>query len=222
MKRIYLSAFMGILGLAASAGNAGEGESLYEGEIRHDWENQHVLQINREPARASFTPFRREPGDMSMSLDGAWKFNWTKTPDEQPEDFYRTDFDDSAWKTFPVPGDWEMNGYGTPIYCSSGYTFRIDPPFVMREPKQGYTTFDERNPTGCYRRTFTIPSDWNGKEVYIHFGSVSSAFYIWINGIRWVSTRQHVTSRVPYNPIPKTGHEPYSPAGFQIFGRQLP
>ena len=150
----------------------------------HDWENQHVLQINREPARASFTPFRHKPGDMSVSLDGAWKFNWTKTPDEQPEDFYRTDFDDSAWKTFPVPGDWEMNGYGTPIYCSSGYTFRIDPPFVMREPKQGYTTFDERNPTGCYRRTFTIPSDWNGKEVYIHFGSVSSAFYIWINGRR--------------------------------------
>lgn len=187
MKRIYLSAFMGILGIAASAGNAGnagEGESLYEGDIRHDWENQHVLQINREPARASFTPFRREPGDMSVSLDGAWKFNWTKTPDKQPEGFYRTDFDDSAWKTFPVPGDWEVNGYGTPIYCSSGYTFRIDPPYVMKEPKKAYTTYTERNPTGCYRRTFTIPADWNGKEVYIHFGSVSSAFYIWINGRR--------------------------------------
>ena len=144
---------MAILGLTVSAG---------EGENRHDWENQHVLQINREPARASFTPFRREPGDMSVSLDGAWKFNWTKTPDEQPEGFYRTDFDDSTWKTFPVPGDWEMNGYGTPIYCSSGYTFRIDPPYVMKEPKKAYTTYTERNPTGCYRRTFTIPSDWNG------------------------------------------------------------
>lgn len=150
----------------------------------HEWENQHVLQINREPARASFTPYHITPGDMSMSLDGTWKFNWTKTPDEQPADFYRTDFSDSAWKTFPVPGDWEMNGYGTPIYCSSGYTFRIDPPYVMKEPKKIYTTYTERNPTGCYRRTFNIPDNWNGKEVYIHFGAVSSAFYLWINGQR--------------------------------------
>lgn len=150
----------------------------------HDWENQHVLQINREPARASFTPFHRIPGDMSMSLDGTWKFNWTKTPEEQPENFYRTDFNDSAWKTFPVPGDWEVNGYGTPIYCSSGYTFKIDPPYVMKEPKKTYTTYTERNPTGCYRRTFNIPSGWNGREVYIHFGAVSSAFYLWINGQR--------------------------------------
>lgn len=107
-----------------------------------------------------------------------------KDTDEQPSDFYKTDFNDSKWNMFPVPGDWEVNGYGTPIYCSSGYTFKIDPPFVMKEPKKAYTTYTERNPTGCYRRTFTIPSDWNGKEVYIHFGSVSSAFYIWINGIR--------------------------------------
>lgn len=150
----------------------------------HDWENQHVLQINREPARASFTPYHITPGDMSMSLDGTWKFNWTKTPDEQPAEFYHTDFNDSAWKTFPVPGDWEVNGYGTPIYCSSGYTFRIDPPYVMKEPKKTYTTYIERNPTGCYRRTFNIPDNWKGKEVYIHFGAVSSAFYLWINGQR--------------------------------------
>lgn len=151
---------------------------------QHNWENQFVLQINREPARASFTPYGQELGDRSVSLDGMWKFNWTKTPREQPHDFYKTDYNDSQWKTFPVPGDWEVNGYGTPVYCSSGYTFKIDPPFVMGEPKKGYTTMTERNPTGCYRRTFTIPSGWNGKEVYIHFGSVSSAFYVWINGQR--------------------------------------
>lgn len=172
MKKIYLSLFISILCLGIKAENA------------HDWENQYILQINREPARASFTPYLLTPGDMSMSLDGMWKFNWTKTPEEQPSDFYKTDFNDSKWNMFPVPGDWEVNGYGTPIYCSSGYTFKIDPPFVMKEPKKAYTTYTERNPTGCYRRTFTIPSDWNGKEVYIHFGSVSSAFYIWINGIR--------------------------------------
>lgn len=169
MRKTFISLLLAITTGSASA---------------HDWENQHVLQINREPARASFTPFCHEPGDMSMSLDGMWKFNWTKTPDEQPAEFYRPDFDDSIWKNFPVPGDWEVNGYGTPIYCSSGYTFKIDPPFVMKEPKKGYTTTIERNPTGCYRRTFTIPANWKDKEVYIHFGSVSSAFYVWINGKR--------------------------------------
>ncbi|MFA4045493.1 DUF4981 domain-containing protein [Prevotella sp. PCHR] len=172
MKRIYLLLSISILCLGTKAENT------------HDWENQHVLQINREPARASFTPYFLTPGDMSMSLDGMWKFNWTKTPEEQPSDFYLTDFNDSKWTSFPVPGDWEVNGYGTPIYCSSGYTFKIDPPYVMKEPKKTYTTYIERNPTGCYRRTFTVPDKWNGKEVYIHLGSVSSAFYIWINGVR--------------------------------------
>lgn len=148
----------------------------------HDWENQYVLSINREPARAAFTPYLTAPGDMTMTLDGQWKFNWTKTPDMQPENFYQTDFNDSGWTTFPVPGDWEMNGYGTPIYCSSGYVFKINPPYVMGEPKQKYTSFIERNPTGCYRRMFTVPASWSGKEVYVHFGSVSSAFYIYVNG----------------------------------------
>lgn len=148
----------------------------------HCWENQNILSVNREPARAAFTPYLDTPGDMQMSLDGLWKFNWTPTPDKQPADFYSKDFDDSRWKTFPVPGDWEVNGYGTPIYSSSGYTFKIDPPFVMKEPKKKYTAYVERNPTGCYRRTFTVPAGWKGKEVYIHFGSVSSAFFIYVNG----------------------------------------
>lgn len=148
----------------------------------HDWENQYVLSVNREPARASFTPYASTPGDMQMSLDGMWKFNWTKTPGEQPADFYKKDFDDTGWVNFPVPADWEVNGYGTPIYSSSGYTFKIDPPFVMKEPKRKYTAYIERNPTGCYRRTFTVPAEWRGKEVYIHFGSVASAFYVYVNG----------------------------------------
>ena len=148
----------------------------------HDWEDQSVLQIHREPARASFFAYKEKPGDCQRSLDGMWKFNWTKTPNEQPNEFYRMDFDDHSWKTFPVPGDWEMNGYGTPIYCSSGYTFKIDPPRVMGEPKESYTAFIERNPTGVYRRDFTLPKEWNGQEIYIRFSAVSSAFYLWING----------------------------------------
>ena len=146
--------------------------------IHHDWEDQSILQINREPARADF----HHAGE--ISLNGEWKFNWTKTPDEQPDGFWTTDFDDSQWKTFPVPADWEMNGYGTPIYSSSGYTFKINPPYVMTTPKERYTAYVERNPTGVYHRTFTIPEAWKDKEVYIHFGSVSSAFYVWVNGQR--------------------------------------
>lgn len=169
MRHLLLTAALAL----CSAMAAGQG---------HDWENQYVMSINREPARASFTPYGTTPGDRQMSLDGLWKFNWTKTPDEQPENFYQKDFDDTSWTTFSVPGDWEVNGYGTPIYSSSGYTFKIDPPFVMKEPKRKYTAFVERNPTGCYRRTFTIPNDWKSKEVYIHFGSVASAFYVYVNG----------------------------------------
>lgn len=169
MKNILITATLALCSLTATAQG-------------HDWENQYVLSINREPARAAFTPYLTQPGDMTMTLDGQWKFNWTRTPDMQPENFYQTDFNDSGWTMFPVPGDWEMNGYGTPIYCSSGYVFKINPPYVMGEPKKKYTSFIERNPTGCYRRTFTIPASWSGKEVYIHFGSVSSAFYIYVNG----------------------------------------
>lgn len=149
---------------------------------QHDWENQYVLHKNRMPSRAAFTVWQNQKGDMTQTLDGDWKFNWTKTPQEQPQDFYKTSFNDKAWKTFPVPADWEVNGYGTPIYSSSGYTFKIDPPFVMKEPKKTYTAYTERNPTGCYRRTFTVPATWKGKEVFVRFGAVSSAFYLYING----------------------------------------
>lgn len=148
----------------------------------HDWEDQNILQINREPARAAFFSFKEKKGDRQLSLDGLWKFNWTKTPDEQPEGFFTLGFDDRQWASFPVPANWEMNGYGTPIYSSSGYTFKIDPPRVMGTPKESYTAFVERNPTGVYRRNFSIPEAWKGQEVFIRFGGVSSAFYLWING----------------------------------------
>ena len=150
-------------------------------QYRH-WEDQNMLQVNREAPRAAFFGFGTQAGDRQQRLDGTWKFNWTKTPDEQPTGFERTDFDDSRWDNFPVPGDWEMHGYGTPIYSSSGYTFKIDPPRVMGEPKKTYTAWEERNPTGVYRRTFTVPVAWNGMEVFIRFGAVSSAFDFWVNG----------------------------------------
>ena len=150
----------------------------------HDWENHQILHINREQPRASFFSYALQAGDRQLSLDGLWKFNWTPTPDKQPEDFHRTDFDDASWQTFPVPADWEMNGFGTPIYSSSGYTFRINPPFVMDEPKSTFTAFTERNPIGVYRRRFSVPTTWNGMDIHLRFGAVSSAFYLWVNGQR--------------------------------------
>lgn len=151
----------------------------------HDWENHHVLQINREPARAAFTPFHAQKGDCSICLDGTWKFRWTPVPDERIVEFYQTDFNDKDWVGFPVPANWEVNGYGTPIYVSAGYPFKIDPPRVMGEPKVGYTTYKERNPVGQYRRSFQLPADWEARgQTFLRFEGVMSAFYVWINGER--------------------------------------
>lgn len=149
-----------------------------------DWENHHVLQINREPARASFIPYGEVKGDRSLSLNGLWRFRWTKHPGLRIADFYRTDFDDRDWVEFPVPANWENNGYGTPIYASAGYVFKIDPPRVMGTPKQKYTTYDERNPVGQYRRTFTLPDGWCEGQTFLRFEGVMSAFYVWVNGLR--------------------------------------
>ena len=127
MNRIILVAFILLCGNDLTAHN-------------NDWENHHVLSINREKARATFTPYLAQSGDMTICLDGDWKFNWTKTPEEQPEDFHKLDFNDKLWNTISVPGNWETHGYGTPIYCSSGYTFKIAPPYVTKEPKEKYTS----------------------------------------------------------------------------------
>ena len=157
----------------------------------HDWEDNHVLQINREPARAYFIPYGERQGDRMLSLNGEWQFRWTKTPEERVVDFYRTDFDDASWAKLVVPANWEVNGYGTPIYVSAGYPFKIDPPYVTREPKKDWTTYVERNPTGQYRRTFTLPDSWvccddiatnKTGQTFLRFEGVMSAFYVWVNG----------------------------------------
>lgn len=156
------------------------------GQEPADWENHHVLQLNREPARAAFVPFGVQKGDRTQSLDGQWKFRWTPIPSERIVDFYHTNFDDSSWNELSVPATWEVQGYGTPIYVSAGFPFKIDPPRVMSEPKKDYTTYLERNPVGQYRRTFT----WNSNkalknpQAFLRFEGVMSAFYVWVNGER--------------------------------------
>ena len=150
-----------------------------------DWENQRVLEMNRQPARGDFFPFGELPGDRSLSLNGEWQFRWAPTPEQAPDAFWRMDFDDSAWDAFPVPACWEANAvhrYGTPIYISAGFPFKINPPFVTDEPRRDYTTFAERNPVGSYRRHFTLPAAWEGSELFLRFDGVMSAFYVWVNG----------------------------------------
>ena len=156
-----------------------------------DWENPHVFGINKEPGRATFTPFpdessatgKDQPSKFVESLNGMWKFNWVKSPDLRPVDFYKPDFDVSAWKEIPVPSNWEMQGYGTPIYTNITFPFKRDAPRVTDTPDDhSWTAYAQRDPVGSYRREFTIPDSWNGRETYLLFGGVNSAFYVWING----------------------------------------
>lgn len=152
----------------------------------HDWEDQHVLSINREPARAAFMPYQAKKGDSQMSLNGEWKFRWTKTPEERIVDFYRTDYSCKDWKSLAVPANWEVNGYGTPIYISAGYPFKINPPYVMTTPKKDWTTYEERNPTGQYKRSFQLKANSllfrQDRQTFLRFEGVMSAFYVWVNG----------------------------------------
>ncbi len=118
----------------------------------------------------------------TQSLNGVWKFHWVKTPAERPVDFYKPDFDVNGWEGIPVPSNWEMKGHGTPIYSNITYPFERDAPRVMGEPPPTWTAYNERNPVGSYRRNFTLPAGWRGRQTFLIFDGVSSAFYVWVNG----------------------------------------
>jgi len=158
-----------------------------------DWENEQVLHLNTEPARATLIPFATVEQALGgnptnspfyVSLNGDWKFNWSPRPELRPTNFFETAFDDAAWTNIAVPSNWEMKGYGLPIYLGSGHTFKIDPPRVMGEPPTNWTAYVQRNPVGSYRRNFDLPQNWDGRRVFIHFDGVDSAFYLWVNGVR--------------------------------------
>lgn len=158
-----------------------------------DWENEQILHLNTEPPRATFVPFATVAEALNndltsspfyFSLNGEWKFNWSPKPELRPASFFETNFDDSAWTNIAVPSNWEMKGFGTPIYLGSGYPFKIDPPRVTGEPPTNWTAFAQRDPVGSYRKTIELPKNWDGRRVFIHFDGVDSAFYLWVNGVR--------------------------------------
>ena len=114
------------------------------------------------------------------SLNGQWKFYWAKQPSERPVDFYKTTYDTSTWDEIMVPSNWEMLGYGTPIYTNVNYPFKNLPSKIL--PQKGFTNETEMNPVGSYRRNFQIPKDWDGKKIFLHFDGVYSGMYVWVNG----------------------------------------
>lgn len=150
----------------------------------NDWENPKIFEINKEAPHATLFPFESQKmalannqGDSEFFrlLNGNWKFNWVSDPADRPADFYETDFNDMSWGTIPVPGNWEVNGFGIPVYVNQPNEFQPKNPTPPDIP-DGY------NPVGSYRKSFSIPASWTKRQVFLHFGAVKSAFYLWING----------------------------------------
>ena len=170
-----------ILALALAAGFGG----LQAQTKTERWLDPQVNRVNTEKARSSFFAFEsqdlarkgeKKQSARFMTLEGKWRFNFVKDHDKAPKDFFRTDFDDSAWEEFAVPGLFEVNGHGDRIYKNVGYAWRTQfvskPPFV--EEKNNYT--------GSYRREFDIPAEWKGQQIYMHVGSATSNLTLWVNG----------------------------------------
>lgn len=148
----------------------------------NDWEDPSVISRNKLPPTATFWRFDtaaaakeggRDDSPYVKLLNGDWKFHWVRTPEERPQDFYKADFDSSGWGEIPVPANWQLHGYGTPIYTNMTYPFDKNPPKIAGR---------NGNPVGSYLTTFTVSKKWDGRRVEICFDGVESAFYLWVNG----------------------------------------
>lgn len=146
-----------------------------------DWENPEVFAVNKEETRATSLPYPDDKLALTddytaspyyQSLDGMWKFHWVPKITEVPDGFYKENYDAGKWVNMPVPGNWEFNGYGIPMYVNTGFGFRKNPPYIDRED----------SPTGAYRHEFNIPDNWDGRRVFIHFDGGTNSMYIWVNG----------------------------------------
>ncbi len=204
-RRSFLATSTALAGWAAfaaqkqafAAGAAGAGSADGEWNARPG-----VFQVNREAARARLVPYRDTRAALAgrmrespyyRSLNGSWRFHWSKNPDERPTEFHRPGYDDSGWDRIPVPSNWEIEGYPEPIYLNIKYPWTG---YETPEPPHVPAGF---NPVGSYRRTFTVPGDWGGRRTLISFQGVKSAFFVWVNG-----------QRVGYS------EDSYTPAEFDI------
>ena len=176
MKNLFFSLMVSIFAFTSLL----SGQQIQS--VLHPHENPNINGINRMEARSHSISYASKESALDVeirqseryrSLNGNWKFFWTPTEQGGPEDFYQPSYDLNTWKTIPVPANWELQGYGTAIYTNIQYPFLpVNPPYVP----------DNDNPTGYYRTTFDMPNDWQDMQVTLHFGGVSSAYYVWLNG----------------------------------------
>ena len=166
---------LGLLGFSLLTGHA---------QTFKEWQDPEVNAVNRAPMHTDYFAYEsiqaiengKEQSEYYLSLDGSWKFFWVANADQRPTDFWKIGFNDKGWDDMQVPGVWELNGYGDPIYVNTGYAWRNqyknNPPYVPTE----------KNHVGSYRREIMVPASWKGKDIIAHFGAVSSNMYIWVNG----------------------------------------
>ena len=236
MKRTHLILFAGIL--CCSPAWAGDvlGGYFYqqqEAPTGWEWQSPDSVAVNKLQPHAWFFSFRNidearkvlpENSSYWKSLDGMWKFHWAPNPDERPKDFFRTDYDVSKWDDIKVPMSWNMAGlqrdgknkYGDPLYSNQRVIFQHSwQPMndwkggVMRTPPKDWMTYRNRNEVGSYRRTFTVPADWKGQEIYLNFDGVDSFFYLYING-KYVGFSKNSRNLAEFNITPylnKVGEE---------------
>ena len=178
MKYLLLIVFAAII--ATSSCKSKYENVTFEEKTPHDWENPAISEINREAPRAYFIPYATAEQAMQtdiwkspfiQSLNGTWEFNLSHTPYVRPFYFFKDDYDTEDWTTIQVPGNWEMQGFDVPIYVNVQYPHEPTPPTIQKH----------YNPVGSYKRGFTIPENWKGQEIILHFGAVSSAMYVWVN-----------------------------------------
>ncbi len=176
-----LATFWILLLLSTSSFAQGSDSPGLSEDRQNDWENQNVFERNKLPPRASFVPFASmdelktgnpEASSFYISLNGLWKFRFSEKPGDRPENFFRTDFDDSNWALTTVPSNWEMEGYGYPIYTNIKYPHEKTPPRIQ----------EHYNPVGSYRMSFKVTPGMLEKDLVLHFGAVSSAMNLWVNG----------------------------------------
>ena len=156
-----------------------------------DWEDPQIIGHNKTPAHCTLMPYAttqqatcgtRTASPFFLSLNGVWKFCFTPSPDARPVGFFAPEFDTGGWDDINVPSNWQLEGYGTPIYTNVPYPFCKDPPRVMGPVPDHWTKAKRPNPVGSYRRTFVLPETWRDRRVFVHFAGVKSAMYVWLNG----------------------------------------
>lgn len=149
----------------------------------YDWENPQMIGQNKEEYHATLTlPSQKKFCKEVTSLDGVWKFKWSANPESRPTDFYKTGYNAENWDKIVVPGAWQLQGYGMPIYTNWIPPYKRDQPKVTGIPPTDYYSYKNRNPVGSYLTTFNIPSHSDDKRFFLNFGGVKSAMYVWVNG----------------------------------------